>query len=204
MTSSQERQTEMLQPDRMSTNKPGETSGVEEKALNLLGAGVGAEQVAAALGVTPARISQLLSDKNFSDKVTEARYRNLQSHTKRDNTYDSLEDKLLSRLEKSLPLMVKPDTLLKAIAVVNSAKRRGQSAPDQLVNQNNIVNVILPQHIVQTFTTNINNQVTKAGNQELLTMQSGTLLKRVEAKENERKSISSEVTKQITYSPEDL
>jgi len=158
----------------------GVTSSVEEKALSLLGAGVQAESVAAALGVTPARISQLLSNKLFADKVAELRYNNLQKHNQRDSKYDSLEDILLVKLEKSMPLLVKPESIMKAISIVNGAKRRGQSAPDQVVNQQNIVTLMMPTSIVQKFSVNIKNQVTKAGNQSLLTMQAGTLLKQVE------------------------
>ena len=76
--------------------------------------------------------------------------------------------------------MVRPDQILKAVQVVNAAKRRGQSAPDTSSNTQNVVNLILPNVIAQKFITNINNQVVKAGEQELLTIPSGNLLKQVE------------------------
>ena len=149
-------------------------SVTEERALKLLGSGVNAESVAAALGVSPSRISQLLADEDFSLKVAQLRYEALQSHNERDSKYDKLEDSLLVRLEKSLAFMIKP------IAIINNAKRRGQSAPSQVVNQQNIVSLILPTIIAEKFTVNINNQVVKAGDQNLLTMPSGNLLDRVE------------------------
>jgi len=166
--------------DPSSHYSPGTTSSVEEKALQLLGNGVPSESVASALGVTPARISQLLADEHFAQKVAALRYETLQKHNARDSRYDSIEDKLLEKLDKSLPLMVKPETIMKAINIVNGAKRRGSSAPQQTVNQQNVVNLILPQTIAQKFSVNINNQVTKAGDQSLLTMPSGNLLKQVE------------------------
>lgn len=159
---------------------PGISSSIEERALSLLGAGINSESVASALGVTPARISQLLAEKHFSQAVSKLRYENLQKHNKRDDLYDSLEDKLLIKLEKSLPLLVRPETILKAMTVVNGAKRRGQSAPQQVSNQQNIVNLILPAVIAEKFTIDINNQVTRAGDQDLMTMPSGNLLKQVE------------------------
>lgn len=165
--------------EEINTTAPHETS-VESRALDLLGSGVASEAVAAALGVSPSRISQLLSDSHFSDKVANLRYENLQSHNKRDSEYNTLEDKLLKKLDNSLDFMIKPDTILKAIQVVNGAKRRGQSAPDQTTNQNNIVTLVLPASIAQKFTINIDNQVTRAGNQELQTMTSSNLLKKVE------------------------
>ena len=164
----------------------GVTSSTEEKAIQLLGAGVTAEQVAGALGVDASRISQLLSEKSFADRVAALRYENLQKHNVRDSKYDSLEDQLLSKLEKAMPMLVKPESILKAMNIVNGAKRRGQAAPQQTVNQQNVVNLILPTAITQKFAINSDNQVIKAGDQDLLTMPSGNLLKRVEEAEAKR------------------
>lgn len=174
-------QKEVATPSSPSNHySPGQTSSTEEKALHLLGSGVGAEQVASALGVTPSRIAQLLAVESFAVQVAALRYESLQKHNKRDGAYDSLEDKLLEKLERSLSLMVKPETILKAIAIVNGAKRRGQSAPQQVTNTQNVVQLILPQIIAKQFTVNLDNQVIRAGDQELLTMPSGNLLKQVE------------------------
>ena len=161
---------------------PGASSSVEEKAMSLLGSGIAAESVAAALGVSPSRISQLLSNKTFAKDVAALRYATLQEHNVRDGKYDTLEDLLIIKLEKSLPLMVRPDTILKAISTINGAKRRGQSSPEQVNNQTNIVNLILPTVLAKQFSVKIdlNNQVIKAGDQELVTMPSGNLLKQVE------------------------
>ena len=169
-----------------STYSPGSTSPLEDRALSLLGSGVSSEAVATALGVTPGRVSQLLANKEFAAQVADLRYENLQSHNVRDGKYDSLEDRLLDKLEKSMTLMVRPETILKAISTVNGAKRRGQSAPEQVTNSQTIVNLVLPVQIAQKFTTNINNQVTKAGDQELITIASGNLLKQVEEAEELR------------------
>lgn len=161
----------------MTAAKP---TSVEERALALLGSGVTAEAAANALGVTASYISQLLSDEEFSGKVTTIRYENLQKHNSRDNKYDAIEDKLLHKLEASIPMMYKPEQLLKAVATINGAKRRGQSAPQQITNQQNIINLTLPTAVVQKFTTNINNQVIKAGSEDLLTLPSSELLAKAE------------------------
>jgi hypothetical protein len=169
-----------------SSGASGLTSSVEDRALKLLGSGIQAEQVAAALGVTPSRIAQMLAQDHFASSVAKLRYAALQSHNKRDSAYDTLEDTLLVKLEKSLPLMIKPESILKAIAVVNGAKRRGQSAPAQTTNQQNVVNLVLPTIMVDKFAVDINNQVIRAGDQSLLTMPSGNLLKQVEEAEELR------------------
>jgi len=164
-------------------------SNTEERIVSLLGQGIQPEEVANALGITPARISQLLSDEAFASRVTELRYQNLQKHNMRDNAYDELEDELVKKLKKNLALIFKPEVLLKAIATINGAKRRGQSAPDQIVNQQNIVSLTLPVQITQKFVTNINNQVIKAGEQDLITITSGNLLNKVEQALNDKEEI---------------
>lgn len=159
------------------------TTANEDRALALLGSGVQPEAVAAALGVSPSRISQLLSNEAFAAQVAELRFNNLQKHNARDNKYDILEDKLLDKLERSIPLLLRPGEILKAIQTINGAKRRGQSAPEQIHNQQTIVNVVLPTQIIQKFTTNVDNQVIKIGDEDLQTIQSGSLLAQRENKE---------------------
>ena len=149
---------------------------IEDKALVLLGNGVNAEQVASTLGVTAGRISQLLAETEFSSQVTEIRYTNLQKHNTRDDIYDRVEDKLLVKLEASIPLMFKPGEVLNALKVINGATRRGAANTQTLVTAQTIVNLNLPNVVIQKFATNINNQVIRAGDQELLTIPSNTLL----------------------------
>ena len=167
------------------TGMTGVTSSIEDKAAQLLGSGVNSEAVAAALGVTPSRISQLLAEDHFSRRVADLRYLNLQKHNNRDSAYDSLEDRLLDKLDKAMPLLVRPRDILDAMTRVNNAKRRGQSAATEVNNHQNIVTLVLPSVITNKFavSVNVNNQVIKAGEQELLTMPSGNLLKRVEDKQ---------------------
>jgi len=160
----------------------GSSSSIEDRALTLLGSGVSAESVALALGVTPGRISQLMAEEEFASQVSTLRYENLQQHNRRDDQYDTIEDKLLDKLENSLPLLIKPQDVVRAMTAVNNAKRRGQSAPDQVVNTQNIVNLVLPQTIADQFSVavDIDNKVTRAGQQELHTMPSSNLLAKVE------------------------
>lgn len=155
-------------------------TSTDSRALQLLGSGVPPESVAAALGVTPARISQLLSEPNFAAQVAELRFANLQQHNERDSKYDTIEDQLLKRMEDCLPLMMRPMEILKAIQVINAAKRRGVSAPESITAQQTIISLTVPVQIIQKFQTTQSKQVTHAGDQELLTIQSSTLLKEIQ------------------------
>lgn len=165
----------------MSTNL---NTSTDSRALTLLGQGIPPSVVAASLGVTESRISQLVSDPEFAAQVAELRFSNLQKHNERDNRYDTLEDKLLSKIEDLLPLMMKPMEVLRAIQTINSAKRRGASAPDSITQQQTIINLTIPTQIIQKFKTNAQNHVVQAGEQTLLTLQSSTLLNKVKSDQN--------------------
>lgn len=178
-----------LLPGSSGKQRTGSTTSVEDRALSLLGAGVMADSVASALGVTPGYISQLLADDVFATRVATIRYENLQKHNLRDDTYDSLEDRLLEKLEQQMGLLMKPRDILAAIATVNGAKRRGQTAPEQVVSNTTVVQLLLPAIIAERFTVNIDNQVTRAGDQELHTIPSGNLLKQIEDKRDQRESL---------------
>lgn len=152
-------------------------SATETRALDLLGTGtISIDAVAAACGVTSSRISQLLADPDFADEVSKRRVASLQKHNARDNEYDVIEDKLMEQFKNVMPLMMRPHEILKGIQIINAAKRRGSGTVDSMSNSGSVnVTINLPTKIIQTFTTNTNNQVIQAGTQELLTVQSGRM-----------------------------
>lgn len=160
----------------MSTELQTSRNSTEKRAIELLGSGLSASTVATALGVTESRISQLMSDKSFADEVATLRFLNLQKHTEIDNAYDRMEKKVADNLEEMIPLLMKPGDLLKAAQVLNQMKRRGATSPDQMVQTNQVVQLLMPTVITQKFTTNVNNQVINAGNQTLETIQGTVLL----------------------------
>jgi hypothetical protein len=161
------------------------TTSTESRALELLGNGVEPAHVANTLGISVSRISQLLSQEDFAAKVTELRYENLAKHNSRDASLDELEDKLIKKMQDVIPFMMRPMEIVRALSVVNAAKRRGSSAPAQLVQAQTVINLNLPAALINKFQLNINNQVTKAGQQDLLTIQSGTLLNTLKESQNE-------------------
>lgn len=169
-------------------------TATESRALELLGQGLSGEVVAAAVGVSASRISQLLSTPEFAAAVAEKRFLNLSRQTNKDSAYDSIEEQLLEKMAQVLPMMYKPMEILKAISVINSAKRRGLSAPETLQTKSETINLIMPTQIFQHFTTNINNQVIKAGQQDLLTVQSGQMDSLLSLAQDKRKEVIENVS----------
>jgi hypothetical protein len=163
----------------MATTSTSKNLSTEDRALTLLGQGINPEMVASAVGVSISRISQLLSDSEFAAKVSELRFQSLAKHNERDNKYDQMEAQLQDKLSDLIPYMMKPIEVLRAIQIINGAKRRGSSAPESITQQNTIVQLTMPVKIVNNFSqniqTNVHNQVVKAGEQELVTIQSGRM-----------------------------
>lgn len=158
------------------------TTTTRERALTLLGQGIPPSAVAAALGVDPSAISQLMSDSDFSEKVTEAKFTTLSKYNEHDSSIDSLESKILEKMKETLPYMTKPLELLKSFQILNMAKRKGHSAPESVTTKQTIVNLILPEITLQKFQSNIHNQVVQVGERSLLTMPSRQLLQLTEVK----------------------
>jgi hypothetical protein len=92
---------------------------------------------------------------------------------------DGLEDTLIGKLAETLPMLFKPMEITKVLQVVNAAKRRGVASQEGIASQAQIVKLIIPQLTLQQFTSNTHNQVIVAGEQNLTTMQSGALLRRL-------------------------
>ena len=173
------------------------TSVLEDRAATLLGSGLPPATVAASLGCSESYLSQLLSTDTFAARVASLRFEALAKHNERDASYDQMEDDLLHRLKDCLPLMHKPMEILKAIQVINAAKRRGTSTPEAILEKQAIVSLVMPVQIIQRFTTNIQNQVIKAGSQELLTIQSGTLAAQMKERQSDGTRIKG-ITERIT------
>ena len=157
------------------------TSTPEERALTLLGQGIPPSVVANTLGVDVSRISQYLSDSNFAARVVEKKFEALSKHNEQDDLADKTEARLLEKLEQSLPFLTRPMEILKAYQVLNAAKRKGQIIPETLTNQQRIIQLNIPQILIDKFQTNVHNQVTQVGQQTLVTIQSGQMLKSLEA-----------------------
>lgn len=172
-----------------------------DRALVLLGQGVPPSIVAASIGVSESRISQLVSEPEFAAAVAELRYEAIQKHSTRDAKYDSIEDTLIDKLKDLIPLMMRPREVINAIQVINAAKRRGSSTPEAIIAQQTVINLTLPVQIVEHFRTNAQNHVIQAGAQELLTLQSSTLLTKTKAAltspEGEEKGTSDDSTRAI-------
>lgn len=181
-------------------------SSTEERVIALLGQSLPLETVASAAGLTVSRVSQISTDPKCAEKIAKLRYDSLQKHNIRDSGYDEIEDRLIERLRDNIPMMVRPMEILKGIQVINAAKRRGSQADVVAPQQTSpVVQLTIPQQVIQSFTTNIHNQVISAGAQELITIPSGNMQKLLNSRSGEQNEQSSAIAtstpKTLPYEP---
>lgn len=169
-------------------------TGLQDRICKLLGQGIEPARVASAVGCEQSYISQLLSDEHFKSRVQSLKLDMLQAATERDERLNGLEDKLIKKVDESLanPLQFRTGIeQVRALSMVNNLKRRGANTDGAVTMQNNtIVQLVLPTHIINKFANkeyqlDINNQVIQAGEQTLVTMQSGSLESMIGGASNE-------------------
>jgi len=151
----------------------------KDRILKLLGSGLSNDAVATAVGCDASYISQLMSDEGFKDQVIELRSVALTAATERDRKADTLEERALDKLETMLDWIHKPGDMLKFFQVLNAAKRRGTPAADNLVINQQIVNLQLPQQAFQKLVMDGRGEVVEIDGQSMLTMQPANLIKQI-------------------------
>ena len=161
-----------------------------EKIKELLGSGLSNEVVATAVGVHPSYISELMANDIFREEVVALRSRSLVAASSRDRTWDTLEEKLLAKLDDAIDhgMIYKANDLLRAAAVVNNAKRRGVSAPEALHKQQQVVVLNVPVTVVNAFKKNVMGEVIEVTKpdgeaQSLVTMPAAVLVRELASRQ---------------------
>lgn len=153
------------------------TNAAETKALELLALNFSQEEVASAVGLSPGRISQLISDPEFASQLATQRFDKLKKHNVADNELDEIEDSLRQQLKRVMPLAMKPMEVTRMLQSVNAMKRRGATAPQSAQAGRPVVSLRINAAILHRFAVNGANQVVEAttaeGTQSLVTIQSG-------------------------------
>jgi hypothetical protein len=159
--------------------------GVADRICKLLGQGIQASMIAHAVGCDQSYISQLMSEDAFKERVQELKFLALSDATNRDEKLNALEDSAIKIVEEKLSygshVFKTASEATRALSMINALKRRGAAADGaSSINQNSVVvNLVMPTHITNKFmdtvTMDVNNQIIKVADTDLVTMQSGTL-----------------------------
>lgn len=144
------------------------------QVISYLKSGVTPIEISRALGITPGAVTQLMATPEVATELTRLREEQAIRSSAIDAKYDSIEEKLLNQLEKTIPLLMRPGEIAGVLTRINAAKRRGvahavQTGPAQVLQLN------IPIALQSKFVVNGLNQVVEAGDQTLVTMQSGNI-----------------------------
>lgn len=131
----------------------------QQKIMEMLGRGYPRVTVADTVGVTEGYISQLLSEEWFAQEVQRRKFAQSQKLTQLDDKYDSLEEKLLAKLDKASALLIKPLDIARVLTAVNGAKRKGVQNQDPATLVQTVVQLNMPIQLMQKFVKDSNNQV---------------------------------------------
>jgi len=164
---------------------------LEFRAIKLLAAGLSAVKVAESLGVDSSRISQLLDNEEFKTSLADEKFSLLNRHNEADEKLNALEDKVRDRLEQTVDMIFDPMKLTRIFQVVNAAKRRGMELAGDGFSNSAVVNLSIPQRVVNNFVVNSNNQVIQAGGEDLITIQPHRVQEMIH--EREQKTMQSRV-----------
>lgn len=165
----------------------------------LLGSGLSNEVVASAVGCSAAYVTQLMADEEFAAGVVTLRTQNLTADSARDRVASTIEDSLLDKLKEMIESgqIYKFNDVLRAYAIVNKAVRRGVQAGASLTVNNTVVNLMIPEKVVRTFTTNAQGEVVDVEGQTLVTMPAHTLLKQLSQSKGESGGVYEKISRHI-------
>jgi hypothetical protein len=159
---------------------------MQDKIIEMLGRGITATQVAAAVGCDDSYISQLMSSPEIAERVANLRAVHFSHYVEQDKELDSAEEEALNRLKQLVPFITKPGEAARVYGVLNAAKRRTAdssaiaSAPAQTVT------LELPEAARVSFTITHDRQVIEIAGRSMTTMPAKSLAAQLEQRNAQR------------------
>jgi hypothetical protein len=147
-----------------------------ERAIKYLSEGIPPTQVAKALGVTDALISQYMSESEFAEELQAATLVKTEADHNFDMTLQEAELKALENIKLRLP-MANMQQSLAAFAILNKAQtRRNRGIVTNPGNQvGAIVQIMLPQQQATQYIKNSQAEIVEVGGQTLISASPSTL-----------------------------
>lgn len=172
------------------------------QVITYLKNGITPIEISRALGITPGAVTQLMQSPAVSTEIAKMQAEQQARSSAIDAKYDAIEEKLLTQLEKTVPLLMRPGEIANVLTRINAAKRRGVAhqapqGPAQVLQLN------IPIALQSKFVVNAANQVVQAGEQTLVTMQSSNIPGLAQAQLSEVQNVITDQTNSATIQEED-
>jgi predicted transcriptional regulator len=133
--------------------------------ISALRSGFSESQIADALGVTQSAVSQVINAYNLREVAAKnSKFESI------DTKLNSIEEAILTKLEKSVKFVEDPMKLTRILTAVNGAKRRSLAEGNSLPTDGaRLVQLNLPERMTLTVNLNANNEVIGVNGRDLLT-----------------------------------
>lgn len=146
----------------------------QKRVLELLSNGISAADVAGIVQLSPARISQMLTNPDFKSRLEELNMVKMNAYIGMDNSMDRIESKALENLERAMPMILDPMKLIKIVDTMNGLKRRTTNSTNKTnVAPSQVVVLNIGAQTLNKFVVNNQSEVIEVDGRPLLTMQSG-------------------------------
>ena len=152
----------------------------------MLGRGIPAMQVAAAVGCDDSYISQLIADENIAMQVAELRAAHFSHYVEQDAKADDAEEAALNRMASLIPFITKPAEAARVYAVLNAAKRRTSDHSSSANAPAQTVVLELPEASRVSFTITSDRQVIEIAGRSMTTMPAKSLAAQLEQRNASR------------------
>lgn len=159
---------------------------MQDRIIEMLGRGIAAAQVAAAVGCDDSYISQLIANEEFASKVQALRAEHFANYIETDQHIDTAEDEALKRLASLVPFITKPAEAARVFGVLNGARRRASDRNASGQAQAQTVVLDIPEAARVTFTTTADRQVIEIAGRSMTTMPAKSLAAQLEQRNAQR------------------
>lgn len=165
---------------------------MRDKIIEMLGKGISATQVAAAVGCDDSYVSQLMSDETVASEVARLRAEHFAIFVEQDAKLDDAEAQALQRLQTLVPFITKPSEAARVYSVLNAAKRRTHDSINAAQAPAQTVVLDLPQASRVALTVTHDRQVIEIAGRSMTTMPAKSLAAQLEQR-NAARLLSAEV-----------
>lgn len=153
---------------------------MRDRIIEMLGKGIPATQVASAVGCEDSYISQLLSEENILEQVTQLKAEHFSKYVRQDQLVDDAEALALEKMTNLLQYVTKPTEAARVFAVLNAAKRRTVDTINSAVPLAATVMLDLPEAARVRFTITQDKQVIEIEGRSMTTMPASSIAARLE------------------------
>lgn len=177
--------------------------GKAAQILKYMGAGCNEKEAAEAIGIDPSYVSQLCTEKDFSDQVTELRGKEVEQGLEIDKNYNQLEFIVAEKLLKAVSMVTDTDKLIRVAKFANEAKRKVAPQTKGGDEATATVTLILPDIVRREFVVNPNNEIVGIDNRQFTTIPTNVLEEkmRIRQQDLQRMSQKKEEAEDIVETP---